>query len=94
MFSAHEALNLGMVTRVVPDKDLLSEAKTIATQFAAGPTRTYGASKRLLYNGWNETLETQMEQESQSIANIARTKDVYEGINAFLEKRPPKFKGE
>jgi len=94
MFSAREALELGMVTRVVLEEDLLSEARAIATQLAAGPTRTYGASKRLLYNGWNETLETQMEQESQSIANIARTKDVHEGINAFLEKRPPKFKGE
>lgn len=94
MFSAREALELGMVTRVVPDKDLLLEARAIATQLATGPTRTYGASKRLLYNGWTETLETQMEQESQSIANIARTEDVHEGINAFLEKRAPKFKGE
>ncbi len=94
MFSAREALEMGMVTRVVPEKDLLPEARAIATQLAAGPTRTYGASKRLLYNGWNETLETQMEQESQSIANISRTKDVHEGINAFLEKRPPNFKGE
>jgi 2-(1,2-epoxy-1,2-dihydrophenyl)acetyl-CoA isomerase len=94
MFSAREALELGMITRVVPEKELLLEARAIATQLAAGPTRTYGASKRLLYNGWTETLETQMEQESQSIANIARTEDVHEGINAFLEKRAPKFKGE
>lgn len=94
MFSAQEALELGIVTRVVPEKDLLLEARAIATQLAAGPTRTYGASKRLLHNGWNETLETQMEQESQSIANISRAEDVHEGITAFLEKRPPKFKGE
>jgi 2-(1,2-epoxy-1,2-dihydrophenyl)acetyl-CoA isomerase len=94
MFSAREALEWGMVTRVVPEDELLLEARAIATQLAAGPTRTYGASKRLLYNGWTETLETQMEQESQSIANIARTDDVHEGINAFLEKRPPKFKGK
>jgi 2-(1,2-epoxy-1,2-dihydrophenyl)acetyl-CoA isomerase len=73
---------------------MAQEARAIATQLATGPTRTYGASKRLLHNGWNETLETQMEQESQSIAHISRTEDVHEGITAFLEKRPPKFKGK
>jgi len=94
MFSAQEALEWGIVTRVVSDKDLLAEAKAVAAQLAAGPTRAYGASKRLLYSGWTETLETQMEHESQSIANSARTQDAHEGITAFLEKRSPKFKGQ
>jgi 2-(1,2-epoxy-1,2-dihydrophenyl)acetyl-CoA isomerase len=93
-FSAQEALEWGMVTRVVSDKDLLAEARAVAAQLAAGPTRAYGASKRLLYSGWTETLETQMEHESQSIANSARTQDAHEGITAFLEKRSPKFKGQ
>jgi 2-(1,2-epoxy-1,2-dihydrophenyl)acetyl-CoA isomerase len=83
-----------MVTRVVLEKDLLLEAKTLAAQLAAGPTRAYGISNRLFCCGWNETLGTQMEEESQSIAHIARTEDVHEGIHAFLEKRPPKFKGK
>lgn len=94
MFSAQEALQWGLITRVVPDNELLAQARAIAVQLAAGPTRAYGISKRLLHSGWAETLETQMENESQAIANIARTADAREGITAFLEKRPPKYKGK
>jgi len=94
MFSAQEALQWGLITRVVPDNELLAQARAIAVQLAAGPTRAYGISKRLLHSGWAETLETQMENESQAIANIARTADAREGITAFLEKRPPKYKGQ
>jgi 2-(1,2-epoxy-1,2-dihydrophenyl)acetyl-CoA isomerase len=94
MFSAQEALQWGLVTRVVPDNELLAQASAMAVQLAAGPTRAYGISKRLLHSGWTETLETQMENESQAIANSARTADAHEGISAFLEKRPPKFKGQ
>jgi len=94
MFSAQEALQWGLVTRVVPDNELLAQARAIAIQLAAGPTQAYGISKRLLHSGWTETLETQMENESQAIANSARTADAREGIKAFLEKRPPKYKGK
>jgi 2-(1,2-epoxy-1,2-dihydrophenyl)acetyl-CoA isomerase len=44
--------------------------------------------------GWNETLETQMENESQVIAEITKTQDTQEGIAAFVAKRTPKYKGE
>jgi 2-(1,2-epoxy-1,2-dihydrophenyl)acetyl-CoA isomerase len=94
IFSAQEALQWGLVTRVVPDNELLAQAKAIALQLASGPTRAYGVSKRLLHSGWAETLETQMENESQAIANSARTADAREGISAFLEKRPAKYKGK
>jgi 2-(1,2-epoxy-1,2-dihydrophenyl)acetyl-CoA isomerase len=93
-FSAQEALQWGLITRVVPDHELSKEAEAIAVQFASGPTRAYGVSKRLLHGSWTETLETQMEYESQAIANSARTADAREGIAAFLEKRPPRYKGE
>lgn len=94
MLSAQEALDLGIVTQVVPDGELLEQAKAFATRLAAGAPKALGASKRLLHGGWTETLETQMEHESQTIAGIAHTSDVHEGIAAFLEKRSPKFKGE
>jgi 2-(1,2-epoxy-1,2-dihydrophenyl)acetyl-CoA isomerase len=93
-FSAQEALQWGLVTRVVPEEEYLTQARNIAVQLATGPTRAYGVSKRLYHRGWAETLETQMENESQGIANSARSPDAREGITAFLEKRPPKFKGE
>lgn len=93
MLSAQEALDWGIVTRVVPDAELLTQANALASQLAAGPTKSLGTAKRLLHSGWNKTLETQMEHESQAIADMARTSDTHEGIAAFFEKRAPKFKG-
>jgi 2-(1,2-epoxy-1,2-dihydrophenyl)acetyl-CoA isomerase len=92
--SAQEAFEWGIVTRVVPDEDLMEEAAGLASQLAAGPTKALGASKRLLHRGWTETLETQMEHEAQTIADIARTADAREGIAAFMEKRSPEFTGK
>lgn len=93
VLSAQEALEWGIITRVVPDTELLAQAHALAAQLAAGPTKTLGSSKRLLHTGWTETLETQMEHESQTIADMARTADASEGITAFLEKRTAKFGG-
>ncbi len=91
--SAQEALEWGIVTRVLPDDECLAEAAALATQLAAGPTRAFGATKRLLHLSETESLETQMEHEAQGIANISRTADAREGITAFLEKRKPEFRG-
>lgn len=91
--SAEEAQQWGIVTRVVPDASLMSEAEALAAQLASGASLALGAAKRLLHSGWTETLETQMEHETQSIAAIARTADAREGIAAFLEKRAPQFHG-
>ncbi len=94
VLSAQEAFDLGIVTRVVPDAELLDQAHTLAAGLAAGPTKALGAAKRLLHQGWTETLETQMEHESQAIASMAHTADAVEGITAFVEKRPAEFKGQ
>lgn len=94
VLSAEEALEWGIVNRIVPEEELLTQAHSLAAQLAAGPTRSFGATKRLFNSGWTETLETQMENESQAIADMARTADSNEGIMAFLEKRTPKFRGQ
>ncbi|MFH1240802.1 MAG: enoyl-CoA hydratase-related protein [Pseudomonadota bacterium] len=93
LLSAEEALNWGIVIRVVPEKDLITEAKALAGQLAAGPTKTFGATKRLFQSGLTESFETQMKNESRSIAEMTRTEDGREGISAFLGKRAPNFKG-
>lgn len=94
MLSAQEAFEMGIVTQVVPGEELLTQANQLAMQLASGPSKSFGEAKRLMHRGWNETLETQMEDESQTIADITRTTDTQEGICAFVEKRTPKFKGE
>jgi 2-(1,2-epoxy-1,2-dihydrophenyl)acetyl-CoA isomerase len=94
IFSAQEAAHWGIVTRVVPDAELIAQAEALAVQLAAGPTLAFGAAKRLLYSGWTEPLETQMEFESRAIADMGRTADAREGVAAFLAKRKPTFKGQ
>ena len=94
ILSAQEAAEWGLVNRVVPDADLVAEAEKLAGELAQGPTGAFGGAKRLLHSGWTETLETQMENETQSIAARSKTEDGREGITAFLEKRAPKFNGK
>jgi 2-(1,2-epoxy-1,2-dihydrophenyl)acetyl-CoA isomerase len=94
VLSAREAQEWGLVSRVVPDDELQAQAGELAARLAAGPTRALGAAKRLIRESWNQTLETQLTFESESIAEMTRTADAWEGIQAFLEKRPPSFKGE
>jgi 2-(1,2-epoxy-1,2-dihydrophenyl)acetyl-CoA isomerase len=91
VLSAPEAQEWGIATRVVPEGTHLSEAADLAAELAKGPTGALGASKRLLHAGWNESLETQMEAETRTIADIARTADAREGISAFVQKRTPSF---
>ena len=93
VLTAAEAMEYGLVGRVVPDDQLLDEATALAEQIAAGPTIAMGEARRLLHSGLVETLETQMELETQAIARMSATADGREGIQAFLEKRAPSFQG-
>ena len=94
LLSAKEAEEWGIVNRVVPDADLVAEAEKLAIELASGATGAFGGAKRLLHSGWTETLETQMENETQSIATRSKTDDGKEGIAAFIEKRAPSFNGK
>ena len=90
-FTAAEALEWGIVSRVVPDGEVEDEALALARGLAGGPTRALGAAKRLLR--LEASLETQMEMEARVITDTARGRDGREGIAAFLEKREPRFTG-
>ena len=91
--SAREALEWGLVNRVVPDASLLAETHALAAELARGATRALAGAKRLMYGGMNESLETQIENEIRSIYEMAATDDTREAIKAFNEKRTPVFKG-
>jgi 2-(1,2-epoxy-1,2-dihydrophenyl)acetyl-CoA isomerase len=92
--SAREAEQIGLITRVVPDGELLQHADALVRELAQGATRAFGGVKRLLYSSATTSLAEQMELETEWIAEMARTRDAQEGIAAFLGKRIPKFGGE
>jgi 2-(1,2-epoxy-1,2-dihydrophenyl)acetyl-CoA isomerase len=91
---AEEAERIGMIYKVLPDKNFDGEAFKIAARLAEMPTIGLGLTKRALnYSLYNE-LEKQLAIEDQLQTAAGRTHDYGEGVNAFLEKRKPEFKGE
>jgi 2-(1,2-epoxy-1,2-dihydrophenyl)acetyl-CoA isomerase len=92
-FSAQEACDWGLVTRVVSDDKLMEEAEALVERFAKGPSQAFGAVKRLLAGTFDTPMETQLDQETRYIAANMSSPDGLEGIAAFVEKRTPKFTG-
>src|SRR5437868_12717042 len=90
---ADAALSAGLVDYVVGDDVVLPEAEKIARELASGPTEAYGGIKRLFLQTPNRSMESQLEDEAQTLAAISRTADAQEGVKAFREKRKPQFSG-
>ncbi|MBF6178675.1 MULTISPECIES: enoyl-CoA hydratase/isomerase family protein [Nocardia] len=88
---AAEALEWGLLHRVVPDADLAATVDDLAEQFAAGPRTANAHVKKLLLVTHGHTLEEQMNTEADFISAAAGSADGQEGIAAFLGKRAPKF---
>jgi 2-(1,2-epoxy-1,2-dihydrophenyl)acetyl-CoA isomerase len=91
--TAREAEAWGLVNKVIPDAGFKAAVHELATQLAKGPTLAFGNGKRLLHLGALESLETQMEHESELIASSAMTIDFQEAVKAFVEKRKASFQG-
>ncbi len=94
VLSAQQALEWGLINQVVADDQVLPTAIDLARQLTKGPTRSFGAAKRLILAGATESLESQMERESRAIATLVASTDGREGIAAFLDKRKPEFTGK
>ena len=92
--SAAEALDLGLVNRVVADADFGSTVQQMAQMFAAAPTKAIGLIKQAVNFAATSTLEEAMKNEAALQDVAGKSADHMEGVASFLEKRPAIFKGE
>jgi enoyl-CoA hydratase/carnithine racemase len=90
-FDARRAADLGLVTRVVPDPELLATAKETARKLAEKPALALRACKRLMKRPSREQLEQAVKAENEEFASRVRSAEAREAFYAFMEKRPPRF---
>jgi enoyl-CoA hydratase/carnithine racemase len=90
-FDAHRAAELGLVTRIIPEQQLLATATATAQQLAEKPAGTLQACKRLMRQGTRERLERAARTENDEFSARLRSPETKEAITAFFEKRPPDF---
>lgn len=88
-----QALDLGLVNKVVPAAELATETAALAHRLAQGPTHGYGRIKRLLRDSLGNDLPAQLDAEQAAFLEGTKTQDFAEGLNAFFDKRPPRFSG-
>ena len=91
MLNAERCERLGLFNRVVPAAQLESVARTLAGQIAAAPRQVVADAKRTLRDSLHSDLDTILEMEVQAQLHAFQSPDFHEGINAFVEKRAPRF---
>lgn len=92
--SAQDAANMGMIYLAVPDDEGADQAETLAAKLTKMPTKGLALTKRALNYACDSDLERQLAIECELQDLAGRTHDYQEGVQAFLEKRKPNFKGE
>jgi enoyl-CoA hydratase len=93
-FDAAEAFTMGLVSRVVPAAETLSAALALAAEVAAGPPLAVAAAVSAIDAAFDSGLEEGLVRERALFAALFGTADQREGMRAFLEKRPPRWRGE
>ncbi|MEP1034861.1 enoyl-CoA hydratase-related protein [Ekhidna sp.] len=92
--SATEAERIGMIYKVVSDDTFMEEAQGVAQKLANMPTKGLAYTKHLLNQSFTNNLDQQLEMEKEWQFKATETYDYKEGVNAFIEKRKPEFRGE
>jgi enoyl-CoA hydratase/carnithine racemase len=93
VYPARQAKELGLVTEVVPDADLMNTARQWAGRLAQGPPLAIRITKRMMYKQQSMDLDNALEDAALSTIAVNYTDDVKEGTAAFHEKRAPRFQG-
>jgi 2-(1,2-epoxy-1,2-dihydrophenyl)acetyl-CoA isomerase len=91
---AGEALEWGLVTRALPDDQLMPAVSELAREIAAGASRAHGLTKRAFNHAFLSNLEDVLDYEAQLQQIAGETSDHQEGLRAFMEKRAPVFRGK
>jgi len=92
--SAEQALDYGLVTRVVDDEEVVQAAGAIAAKLAHGPSIALGFIRKQVAAALNATLTQTLDIEKANQAAAGRTQDFREAVTAFVQKRKPEFRGE
>lgn len=93
VLTAAEALDLGLLTRVVGDDDLASATDELVDRLVAGAPLALAATKRLMWSGLGSRVEAQLPEEARTVAELSGTADSLEGLAAVIERRAPTFTG-
>jgi enoyl-CoA hydratase/carnithine racemase len=92
--NAQEAFRIGLVNRLVPYDQLISAGEQMAQSFAKGAPLALRCIKEAIYKGSEMILEQGLRYESDLQSMVMQTEDAKEGPKAFVEKRPPAWKGK
>jgi 2-(1,2-epoxy-1,2-dihydrophenyl)acetyl-CoA isomerase len=92
--SGEEAERIGLVNHVYPNDELLPRARELAERLANGASRAIGLIKRDINRAISVDLETALDYEAYNQETAGKTADFREGVMAFVEKRPPRYRGE